>query len=210
MPAKKETTKKDDKKKELKEMKEIELKENSDLIANIDLDSEIIPDDGEDDEGVFESKKKEISQVGYDKLVHELKDLENNQLPDVNERIKEAREYGDLSENAEYNSALNEKQMLETRIVELREIIGNSIVVDSAKKWSTVQYGSVVTFEVPEWNEMYTVTIVGTAEIQFEEEIKHISLDSPVGLALEGKKVWDVCKVRSERGRFALKILKIA
>jgi transcription elongation factor GreA len=131
-------------------------------------------------------------------------------LPDVNERIKEAREYWDLSENAEYNSALNEKQMIELRISELKEIIWNSIVVDSTKKWNTVQYGSVVTFEVPEWSETHTVTIVGTAEINFEPELKHISLDSPIGLALEWKKVWDVCKVRSERWRFDVKIVKIA
>ncbi len=199
-------TKKDDKKKELKEVK---LQDNSDTLGNLVLDNDIIPDD-EEEEIVIETKKKEISQAGYDKLVVELKDLESVSLPDVNERIKEAREYWDLSENAEYNSALNEKQMIELRISELKEIIWNSIVVDSTKKWNTVQYGSVVTFEVPEWSETHTVTIVGTAEINFEPELKHISLDSPIGLALEWKKVWDVCKVRSERWRFDVKIVKIA
>lgn len=200
------TAKKDDKKKELKEVK---LQDNSDTLGNLVLDNDIIPDD-EEEEVVIETKKKEISQAGYDKLVVELKELENVSLPDVNERIKEAREYGDLSENAEYNSALNEKQMIELRISELKEIIWNSIVVDSSKKWNTVQYGSVVTFEVPEWSETYTVTIVGTAEINFETELKHISLDSPIWLALEWKKVGDVCKVRSERWRFDIKITKIA
>lgn len=198
--------KKDDKKKESKEVK---LQDNSDTLGSLVLDNDIIPDD-EEEEVVIETKKKEISQAGYDKLVVELKDLENVSLPDVNERIKEAREYWDLSENAEYNSALNEKQMIELRISELKEIIWNSIVVDSAKKWNTVQYGSVVTFEIPEWSETYTVTIVGTAEITFESNLKHISLDSPIGLALEWKKVGDICKVRSERWRFDVKIVKIA
>lgn len=199
-------TKKDDKKKELKEVR---LQDNSETLGNLVLDNDIVPDDEEEDI-LIESKKKEISQAGYDKLVVELKELENVWLPDVNERIKEAREYGDLSENAEYNSALNEKQMIELRISELKEIISNSIVVDSTKKWNTVQYGSVVTFEISEWSETHTVTIVGTAEINFESELKHISLDSPIGLALEWKKVGDVCKVRSERGRFDIKITKIA
>lgn len=203
-------TKKDDKKKDIKEIKETKIKEPiSDIIPNLVLDNDIVPDD-EDEDMIIETKKKEISQTGFDKLVVELKDLETLSLPDVNERIKEAREYGDLSENAEYNSALNEKQMLETRISELKEIIANSIVVDASKKWNTVQYGSTVTFEVKEWEETYTVTIVGTAEIAFEEELKHISLDSPIGLAIEGKKTGDVCKVRSERGRFELKITNIS
>ena len=206
MAIKKDDKKKDDKKKEIKDVK---LQDNSDIIASLVLDNDIIPDD-EEEEVIIETKKKEISQTGYDKLVFELKDLESVSLLDVNERIKEAREYGDLSENAEYNSALNEKQMIETRISELKEIIWNSIVVDSTKKWNTVQYGSVVTFEIPDRSETYTVAIVGTAEINFEPELRHISLDSPIGLAIEGKKAGDVCKVRSERGRFNVKILKIA
>jgi hypothetical protein len=82
-------TKKDDKKKELKEVK---LQDNSDTLGNLVLDNDIIPDD-EEEEIVIETKKKEISQAGYDKLVVELKDLESVSLPDVNERIKEAREY---------------------------------------------------------------------------------------------------------------------
>jgi hypothetical protein len=127
-------TKKDDKKKDIKEIKETKIKEPiSDIIPNLVLDNDIVPDD-EDEDMIIETKKKEISQTGFDKLVVELKDLETLSLPDVNERIKEAREYGDLSENAEYNSALNEKQMLETRISELKEIIANSIVVDASKK----------------------------------------------------------------------------
>ncbi|HMY80772.1 MAG TPA: transcription elongation factor GreA [Candidatus Absconditabacterales bacterium] len=169
---------------------------------------EVIPDDTEE-EVVIESKKKEISHVGYKKLLDELSHLEVELLPAVNERIKEAREYGDLSENAEYQSAINEKQMIDVRIVELKDIIANSLVVDSIKKSNTVQYGSMVTIEFVEDKSSLSLKIVGSAEISFEHEMKHISFDSPIGLAIEGKKVGDICKVRAERGRFDVKIISI-
>lgn len=115
--------------------KYIEIKEPSydESIIDLDFDNDPIVAD-EDEEVLFEAKKKEISHSGYTKLLEELKELEDVSVPSVNERIKEAREFGDLSENAEYKSALNEKQMLETRISELKEIVANSIVVDGSKK----------------------------------------------------------------------------
>ena len=177
-------------------------------IFDFDDNNDVIPSD-EDEDVVVEAKKKEISQAGYNKLIDELKRLEEHEIPSVNDRIKEAREFGDLSENAEYQSALNEKQMLDMRIAELKEIIVNSLIVDTIKKWDTVQYGSVVTLDIPDRKETVIVTVIGSAEISYEEELKHISFDSPVGLAIEGKKVGDVCKVRSERGRFDVKIVAI-
>jgi hypothetical protein len=112
-----------------------DLKKNDtiDLAPSLILDSDIIPDDAEE-ELFMESKKKEISQAGYSKLLEELKELEDRAIPNVNDRIKEAREFGDLSENAEYQSAINEKQMLEVRISELKEAIASSIVVQSSKQ----------------------------------------------------------------------------
>lgn len=176
-----------------------------------DLDDDIVPieDDGGDDDVVLEVKKKEISKAWYEKLIIELRDLEETQIPAVNNRIKEAREFGDLSENAEYQSALSEKQMLDTRISELKETIALSIVVDTNKSSDSVQYGSTVTFEFLETNELATVMIIGSAEIMFEKKATQVSFDSPIGSALEGKKVGDVCKVRAEKGRFDIKILSI-
>ena len=142
-------------------------------------------------------------------MIVELRDLEDNQIPSVNNRIKEAREFGDLSENAEYQSALSEKQMLETRIAELKETIALSIVVDTNKASGSIQYGSVVTFSFLETGETETVTIIGSAEIAYEKKVTQISFDSPIGLALEGKKVGDVCKVRAEKGRFDIKVISI-
>ncbi|MFA7284194.1 MAG: transcription elongation factor GreA [Candidatus Absconditabacterales bacterium] len=199
-------------KKEKKE--EIENDDNEtqaeDTRMSFELDDDIVPaDESEEEDGFVETKKKEISRTGYDKLIEELKDLEEVQIPSVNARIKEAREFGDLSENAEYQSALNEKQMLETRISELKEAIALSVVVDTAKNSDTVQYGSTVAFEFLDTRETTTVVIIGSAEITYEEQVRHISFDSPIGTALEGKKVGDVCKVRAEKGRFDIKIMSI-
>lgn len=103
--------------------------EHDAIHEEIIIDNDIIPSD-DNEESVFETKKKEISQTGYNKLLEELRKLEEEMLPNVNARIKEAREFGDLSENAEYQSAINEKQMLEVRIAELKETIDNSVLVD--------------------------------------------------------------------------------
>lgn len=182
--------------------------EHDAIHEEIIIDNDIIPGDDEE-ESVFEAKKKEISQTGYNKLLEELRKLEEEMLPNVNARIKEAREFGDLSENAEYQSAINEKQMLEVRIAELKETIDNSVLVDWMKKGNTVQYGSTVVLEIEDWDELVTVTIIGSAEITYETEVQHISFDSPIGLAIEGKKAWDICKARGERGRFDVKIIEV-
>ena len=195
-------------KKDIKSMNKNMDEDEQIKIFDFDDNNDVIPSD-EDEDVVVKKKKKEISQAGYNKLIDELKRLEEHEIPSVNDRIKEAREFGDLSENAEYQSALNEKQMLDMRIAELKEIIVNSLIVDTIKKWDTVQYGSVVTLDIPDRKETVIVTVIGSAEISYEEELKHISFDSPVGLAIEGKKVGDVCKVRSERGRFDVKIVAI-
>ncbi len=206
-PAKDKTTKKVTTSKPTPETKNVTGEEKINYF-DFDNNNDVIPAD-DDEEVVIETKKKEISQAGYNKLLEELKRLEDYEIPMVNNRIKEAREFGDLSENAEYQSALNEKQMLDVRIAELKEIVLNSLIVETIKKGDTVQYGSVVTLEIPERNETVVVTVIGSAEITYEEDLKHISFDSPVGLAIEGKKVGDVCKVRAERGRFDVKIVAI-
>ena len=116
-------------KKDIKSMNKNMDEDEQIKIFDFDDNNDVIPSD-EDEDVVVEAKKKEISQAGYNKL----KRLEEHEIPSVNDRIKEAREFGDLSENAEYQSALNEKQMLDMRIAELKEIIVNSLIVDTIKK----------------------------------------------------------------------------
>lgn len=164
----------------------------------------------EDDEEIWNKSniKKEISRAWYEKLVEELNFLQHTKLQDLSARITEARDFGDLSENAEYQSALEDKQITDARIAELKSMVANAIVVDQIVKNNTIQYWSNVTIEMPD-GKNYTFDIVWSAELEYEDKISKITLDSPIGIAIEWKKKWDICKVRSEKGRYDIKILKV-
>ncbi len=153
--------------------------------------------------------KKEISRWWYEKIVEELNFLQHTKLQDLSKRITEARDFGDLSENAEYQSAIEEKQITDSRISELKAMISNSIIIEQIVKNNTVQYWSNVTIETID-GEKYTFDIVWSAELSYESTISKITLDSPIGMAIEWKKKWDICKVKAEKGKYDIKILKVA
>lgn len=174
------------------------------------VDKKIIIDEESEEEVIGKSAiKKEISRAWYEKLVEELNFLQHTKLPELSKRITEARDFGDLSENAEYQSALEDKNMTDARIAELKSMISNSIVIDQIVKNNAVQYGSNVTIEMPDGKNI-TFDIVWSAELEYEDNISKITLDSPVGIAIEWKKKWDICKVRSEKGRYDIKIIKVS
>lgn len=155
------------------------------------------------------SIKKEISRAWYEKLVEELNFLQHTKTQELSKRITEARDFGDLSENAEYQSALEDKQITDIKIAELKSMIANSIVIDQIVKNNTVQYGSNVTIEMPD-GKNYTFDIVWSAELEYEDHISKITLESPIGIAIEWKKKWDICKVKSEKWRYDIQILKVS
>jgi transcription elongation factor GreA len=115
-------------------------------------------------------------------------------MPATVERIKEARSYGDLSENAEYEAALEEKSMIESRIMEIELLLADAVIIDEAevaatkKSDRTVRYGSTVKV-VFENGQEYSFHIVSTGEVKFQPSVQTISFDSPVGAAIEGKKI---------------------
>jgi transcription elongation factor GreA len=167
-----------------------------------------------DDDGGRKEKIKEISREWYQNLTNELQDLKHNKMPATVERIKEARSYGDLSENAEYEAALEEKSMIESRMMEIESLLSDAVIIDEAELVATkksdrvVRYGSKVTV-LFEWGKTYTFQIVSTGEVKFQSDVQAISFDSPVGAALEGKKIGQIVKVRSEKGRFDVTIVDI-
>lgn len=173
-----------------------------------EVDKKEIALDPEENEKGRNEIKKEISRAWYDKLIEELNFLQHTKLQELSDRITEARDFGDLSENAEYQSAIEEKQITDNRIAELKNMISNSIVVDQIIKNNTVQYGSKVTIEIPD-GKSHTFEIVWSAELEYEDDVSKITLDSPIGIAIEWKKKWDTCKVRAEKGRYDIKILKV-
>jgi transcription elongation factor GreA len=148
-----------------------------------------------------------LTPEGLTKLKDELEYLSNDKRREVAERIKEAREFGDISENSEYDDAKNEQAMLEARIASLEEKLRSAQVIEpGALDTDVVHVGSVVHVK-DEDGKSQKYTIVGSAEANPREY--RLSNESPVGKALVGRKRGDDVKVQTPRGVRMLKITKI-
>ncbi len=159
-----------------------------------------------------ETKKKIITYEGLKALEAELDDLKVNKRKEISEKIKEAREQGDLSENAEYDAARDEQRDIEARIVQLEEILKNAEVVDAEDvksdiKSGKINFGSKVTVLDIEYNETDEFKIVGSTEASVLNGL--ISNESPLGSALIGHKVNDVVEVDAPGGVLTYKIIKV-
>ncbi len=126
----------------------------------------------------------------------------------ISEQIKEARAFGDLSENAEYDEAKNEQARVETEIAQLEKLLRNAIVVeDNEIDLSSVGIGTTVRILDLEFNEEEVYSIVGSAEADADK--KRISNESPVGAALIGKKVGELAEVTTPGGIATFKVVDI-
>ena len=144
-----------------------------------------------------------MTPVGYRQLVSELEELEKIKLPEAIDRVARAREFGDLSENAEYHSAKDDLAALEGRIDELKDIITRVSVVDAQKSGNgEVTVGSVVHIEIN--GSDHEFTIVG--EWEADPKDKKISHESPLGKALMGKKTGDEVEVEAPAGKVIYKV----
>jgi len=145
-----------------------------------------------------------ITVEGLEKLKKELKELKEVKRPTVALRIKNAREMGDISENAEYDAARQEQAFMEGRISELEEVIKNSKVIEKGET-GVVHVGAQVTVHIEGGEE--TFYIVGASEANpLENKISH---ESPLGAALLGKRVGDTFDVDAPIGKLSYKITKI-
>ena len=150
-----------------------------------------------------------LTPEGLDKLKDEIEHLSTVKRREVAERIKEAREFGDISENSEYDDAKNEQAMLEARIASLEEKLRSASVIDAAQLDSdVVRVGSLVSVKDESSGKSLKYTIVGSTEANPSEN--RLSNESPVGSALVGHKRGDVVTVKVPRGPSRkLKITKI-
>ena len=147
-----------------------------------------------------------LTQEGREKLEEELHYLETKKRAEVGERIKVAREFGDISENSEYDDAKNEQGMMEARIAEITRILSEATVVNTPKRSSKVNIGSTVTVEMN--GRERTFTIVGGAES--DVAAGKISNESPVGAALLGHKKGDEITTTGPTGKeIVMSVLKI-
>jgi transcription elongation factor GreA len=150
-----------------------------------------------------------LTAEGLEKLKEELDLLSKEKRREVAERIKEAREFGDISENSEYDDAKNEQAMLEARISTIQEKLRMATVIDASDvSTDIVQVGSVVHVKDEKTGKSVKYSIVGSAEANPAEN--RLSNESPVGRALLGKKRNDTVSVQVPRGPARkLKITKI-
>lgn len=150
-----------------------------------------------------------ISKAGYAKLKEDLNYLVTVRRGEVAEKLKEARSFGDLSENAEYDEAKNEQGILEARIAELEDIISNAQVVDDDDISVTeVSIGSIVKIRDLEFDDVEEFQIVGSTES--DPDNGKISSESPVGKGALNKKVGDVFEVEAPAGILKFEILEIS
>jgi transcription elongation factor GreA len=161
------------------------------------------------EEGCFMVEKKNIlTYEGLRQLEAELHDLKVNQRKDVAQKIKEAREQGDLSENAEYDAATDEQRDIEARIEEIDKILKNAeVVVEDEVDVTVINIGCRIRILDMEYDEELEYKLVGSTEANSLRG--KISNESPLGSALIGAKVGDVVNVEAHAGIMQYKILKI-
>lgn len=151
---------------------------------------------------------KTVSKAGYDKLVEEKEYLVTVKRKEVAQKLKEARSFGDLSENAEYDEAKNEQAILESRINELEILISNATVVDDDEiSVHEIGVGSYVKLKDLEFDEVETLQIVGSTES--DPDNGKISDESPIGKAALRKKVGDIFEVEAPAGLIKFEVLDI-
>ena len=153
-------------------------------------------------------KQNILTYEGLKKLEDELENLKVVRRKEVSQKIKEAREQGDLSENAEYDAAKDEQRDIEARIEELEKILKNAeVVVEEEADLDKVSIGCSVKILDCEFDEELEYKIVGSTEANSLKG--KISNESPVGKALLGKQVGDTVTVETPAGEFSYKVLSI-
>ncbi|PIU98656.1 transcription elongation factor GreA [Candidatus Wolfebacteria bacterium CG03_land_8_20_14_0_80_40_12] len=146
-----------------------------------------------------------LTKEGLEELKKELEYLKKEGRIGIAERLKRAKEYGDLSENSEYTDAKEVQSLLEGRIFELEQIIRNVIIIKKSNQKEKVSIGSTV--EVEKSKKIFRYTIVGSKEAKPEENL--ISNESPLGKAFLNKRLGEIVEIETPAGKTKYKIVKI-
>ena len=148
-----------------------------------------------------------LTKEGKEELEKRLEYLKVTKRAEITERIKTAREFGDLSENAEYDAAKNEQAMIEGEIDEIEQKLKYAVIIKEGSKKGTISLGSKVDFTDDETGELLTYEIVGTPEA--DVELGRISNESPIGNALLGRKAGDTVNVVAPAGVLTFTVKKV-
>ena len=150
-----------------------------------------------------------MSEEGYKQLLEELRHLESVERPKVVAAIAEARDKGDLSENAEYDAAKEAQGLLEMKIAQLKATIGDAKIIDTSKlKADSVQILSKVELKNVKTGMKMAYTLVAESEANLK--LGKISVNTPIAQGLLGKKVGDVAEITIPQGKISLEILNIS
>ncbi|HBM61546.1 transcription elongation factor GreA [Salipiger marinus] len=152
-------------------------------------------------------EKIPMTRAGFTALEAELKTLKSEERPAIIKAIAEAREHGDLSENAEYHSAREKQSFIEGRIKEIEGVISLAEVIDPSKLSGSVKFGARVTVVDEDTDEEKTWQIVGEHEANIEKGL--LNVRSPIARALIGKDEGDTVEVRTPGGEKSYEILRI-
>jgi transcription elongation factor GreA len=152
-------------------------------------------------------EKIPMTRRGFDALDVELRDLKSVERPSVIRAIAEAREHGDLSENAEYHAARERQSFVEGRIKELESILSRAEVIDPTKLNGAIKFGATVTLLDDDTDEEKTYQIVGEAEADIERGL--LNIRSPLARALIGKAEGDGVEVRTPGGEKSYEVIRI-
>ena len=149
-----------------------------------------------------------MTQQGYDNLVAEINELESVQRPEISRQIAEARDKGDLSENAEYDAAKEAQGLLEGKIAQLKTILSNARIIDESRlNTDSVQILNKVTIKNLKNGAQMSYTLVSDSEANLKQN--KISINTPIAKGLMGKKVGDVVEVQTPGGIVSFEIVEI-
>ncbi|MDY3090431.1 MAG: transcription elongation factor GreA [Porphyromonas sp.] len=150
-----------------------------------------------------------MTQAGYDKLVAEINELEAVQRPEISRQIAEARDKGDLSENAEYDAAKEAQGLLEGKISQLKAILSNARIIDESRlNTDTVQILNKVTIKNLKNGAQVAYTLVSDSEADLKQN--KISVNTPIAKGLIGKKVGEQVEVQTPGGIMHFEIIEIS
>lgn len=149
-----------------------------------------------------------MTQAGYDKLVAEINELESVKRPEISRQIAEARDKGDLSENAEYDAAKEAQGLLEAKIAQLKGVLSNARIIDESQlSTDTVQILNKVTIRNQKTGMQMSYTLVSDSEANLKEN--KISVNTPIAKGLMGKKVGDEVEIQVPSGKVVFQIIEI-
>ena len=150
-----------------------------------------------------------MTEEGYKKMMEEINYLESVKRPEISRQIAEARDKGDLSENAEYDAAKEAQGLLEMKINKLKQVIADAKIIDESKlKTDSVQILNKVELKNVKNGMKMTYTIVSESEANLKEG--KISVNTPIAQGLLGKKIGDVAEITVPQGKIALEVVNIS